>query len=66
MNAGPSCTNMPMKTCLLVLGLLVLKSSTLMNEICAVGLHQVMFYFQEGFNWRHPYPNTEMMESYEL
>lgn len=43
-NAGPYCTNMPMKMCLLVRGLLVLKLSTLMNAICAVGLHQVMFF----------------------
>ncbi|RVW19807.1 Beta-1,3-galactosyltransferase 7 [Vitis vinifera] len=41
-STSPYCTNMPMKMCLLVRGLSVLKLSTLMNAICAVGLHQIV------------------------
>lgn len=40
--AGPYCISMPMKMCHLVRGLLVLKLNTLMNAICAVGLHQIV------------------------
>jgi hypothetical protein len=40
--AGLYCISTPMKMCHLVHGLLVLKLSTLMTAICAVGPHQVL------------------------